>query len=61
MAMNSITQGLLAMECELKVLTVESDKHPVLEEKMSDEYRRRTGFESVYVDLRACSLRRMCH
>ena len=52
MAMNSITQGLLAMECELKVLTVETDKHPVLEEKVSDEYRRRTGFESVYVDLR---------
>lgn len=56
MAMNSITQGLLAMECELKVLTVETDKHPVLEEKVSDEYRRRTGFESVYVDLRIKAL-----
>ena len=52
MAMNSITQGLLAEGCELKVLAVETDKHPVLEEKISEEYRQQTSFESVYVDLR---------
>lgn len=51
MAMNSITQGLLEKGCELKVLCVESDKHPVRRAQMSDEYMERTGLESVYVDL----------
>ena len=36
MAMNSITQGLLEKGCELKVLCVESDKHPVRRAQMSD-------------------------
>jgi hypothetical protein len=29
MAMESITSGLLCEGCEVKVLTVETDKHPV--------------------------------
>ena len=51
MAMNSITQGLLEEGCELKVLCVESDKHPVRRSQITDEYFDRTGLESVYVDL----------
>lgn len=51
MAMNSITQGLLEEGCELKVLCVESDKHPVRRSQITDEYLERTGLESVYVDL----------
>lgn len=51
MAMNSITQGLLEEGCELKVLCVESDKHPVRRSQITDEYFERTGLESVYVDL----------
>ena len=51
MAMNSITQGLLSKGCEVKVLTVETDKHPANRQRMDDNYLRQTRFESVYVDL----------
>ncbi len=51
LAMNGITQGLLDAGCEVRVLTVESDKHPARLELMPDEYRRRTAIEAVYVDL----------
>ena len=49
--MNSITQGLLAQGCEVRVLAVCSDKHPVNEQRMTEEYRNDTLFEAVYVDL----------
>ena len=32
LAMNSITQGLLSAGCEVKVLSMTTDKHPVLDE-----------------------------
>ncbi len=51
MAMNSITQGLLSRGCEVKVLTVETDKHPVRKERITDDYRAKTAMESVFVDL----------
>lgn len=51
MAMNSITQGLLREGCEVKVLCMESDKHPVRRSQITDEYIEQTGLESVYVDL----------
>ena len=51
MAMNSITQGLLSRGCEVKVLTVETDKHPVRKDRITDDYLRKTALESVYVDL----------
>ena len=51
MAMNSITQGLLSRGCEVKVLTVETDKHPVRKERVTDDYRAKTAMESVFVDL----------
>ena len=50
-AMNSITQGLLAEKCTVKVLSVCYDKHPVKKDLLSDEYIEKTQFESVYVDL----------
>ena len=49
--MNSITQGLLSAGCEVKVLSVATDKHPVREQQLTPEYRQATHFESVYVDL----------
>lgn len=52
MAMESITSGLLCEGCEVKVLTVETDKHPVRRELIPAEYLEQTGLESVYVDLR---------
>lgn len=51
MAMNSITQGLLQAGCEVRVLTVETDKHPVHWDRPPDDYRNATHFESVYIDL----------
>ena len=51
MAMNSITRGLLSEHCEVKVLTVETDKHPIRRERILDDYLEQTGLESVYVDL----------
>ena len=52
LAMNSITQGLLAAGCEVRVLSLCSDKHPVLESRMTEDYRRATRFEAVHIDLR---------
>ncbi len=51
LAMNSITQGLLAAGCEVRVLSMCSDKHPVLRDRMTEEYIRATRFEAVHVDL----------
>jgi glycosyltransferase involved in cell wall biosynthesis len=51
MAMNSITQGLLRDGCDVKVLAVETDKHPADVDKMPVDYRERTRFEAEYVDL----------
>ena len=52
MAMDSVTQGLLREGCEMKVLTMETDKHPLHADRLSEAYREATGIESVYVDLR---------
>ena len=49
--MNSITQGLMAAGCEVRVLAMCSDKHPVHDELMTPEYKKATRFEAVYVDL----------
>ncbi len=51
MAMNSITQGLLQAGCEVRVLTVESDKHPLRREQLPADYVAQTAIEGVYVDL----------
>ena len=51
LAMNSITQGLLHAGCEVKVLTVETDKHPADAAALPADYRQLTAFESVYIDL----------
>lgn len=50
--MNSVTQGLLAAGCEVRVLSLCSDKHPVLESRMTESYRSATRFEAVHIDLR---------
>ena len=51
MAMDSITQGLLRAGCEVKVLTVETDKHPARMDQLPADYREKTAFEAVYIDL----------
>ena len=49
--MNSITQGMLSAGCEVRVLSMCSDKHPVQRERMGEEYLQKTRFEAVHVDL----------
>ena len=51
MAMNGITQGLLRAGCEVRVLTVETDKHPAHLDQLPEDYRRATRPEAVYIDL----------
>ena len=51
MAMNSVTRGLLRAGCEVRVLTVTTDKHPLMDGAMTERYRSETHVEGVYVDL----------
>ena len=51
MAMAGVTRWLLREGCEVKVLTMETDKHPLRAEQLTASYREATGIESVYVDL----------
>ncbi len=50
-AMHSITRGLLAAGCEVRVLTVETDKHPLRRKALDEQYLQQTHIEAVYVDL----------
>lgn len=49
-AMNNITQGLISEGHQVKILTIETQKHPALFEKMSAEYIANTQIEAVYID-----------
>ncbi len=49
-AMNNITQGLLNEGHDVKVIAVETPKHPVNWQKIPDEYRQKVEFSTVYID-----------
>ena len=49
--MDCITRGLLNAGHRVKVLAMETDKHPMLRGRMSADYVEQTQIESVYVDL----------
>ena len=51
-AMNQISQGLIEHGVDLKIFSIETDKHPVSYEEISDDYIAKTKFESVYVNTR---------
>lgn len=51
MAMHSITQGLLDEGCEVRVLSMCSDKHKVQHDKMTEQYKAATRFEAIEIDL----------
>lgn len=50
MAIDNITQGLLQSGCDVKILTVSTDKHPFDESKITPQYRSSTAIEAVYID-----------
>lgn len=49
--MNSVTTGLLESGCEVRVLTICSDKHPLQQEHLTEEYRQQTRIEAIHIDL----------
>jgi len=49
-AMNNITQGLLAAGHSLKILTIYTQKHDFLLEELPEDYIEKTQIEGVYVD-----------
>lgn len=51
MGMNNVTQGLMKAGVQVRVLSVCSDKHPVLQQEITPEYKKATQFEAVYIDL----------
>jgi glycosyltransferase involved in cell wall biosynthesis len=51
-AMHAITKGLLDNDVKVKVLTISTDKHPFLPEKMPADYLERTKIEHSYIDTR---------
>ncbi len=51
-AMNNITQGLLAAGHKVKILTIFTQKHDFLPDQIPQEYLEQTGIEGVYIDTR---------
>lgn len=49
-AMHNVTEGLLALGHEVKVLTISTDKHPFESDKISKEYLEKTQIEHTYID-----------
>jgi|694.fasta_scaffold38800_3 glycosyltransferase involved in cell wall biosynthesis len=51
-AMNNITQGLLAAGHKVKILTIFTQKHDFLPEQIPQDYLEQTGIEGVFIDTR---------
>jgi glycosyltransferase involved in cell wall biosynthesis len=49
-AMNNISQGLIKSNIELKILTIETQKHPFKEEAYDDIYKSKISIESSFID-----------
>ncbi len=51
-AMNNLSQSILQLGHELKILSVSTHKHPFVEDSYTKEYLEKTSFEHVYIDTR---------
>jgi glycosyltransferase involved in cell wall biosynthesis len=49
--MHNLTSGLIESGCEVVVLAMSSFKNPVDESKIPEDYKKKTKFQSVFVDL----------
>jgi len=49
-AMNSITQGMLNLGVEVKILTLSTQKHPFNSNQLASDYLNSTQIETTYVD-----------
>ena len=61
LAMDAITQGLIANNIEVKLLTISTAKHPFQQELLSKEYRDKTQIESTFVDTKIKPLNAFCN
>lgn len=61
LAMDAITQGLIANNIEVKLLTISTAKHPLQQELLSKEYRDKTQIESTFVDTKIKPLNAFCN
>lgn len=52
LAIGSVTRGLLQAGCEVKVLTVCTDKHPFSDDKISESCLSEASIEAVHLDTR---------
>ena len=50
LAMNSVTESLLRAGHDVKLICIETKKHPFLPGKISSEYKSATKIEAVFVD-----------
>ncbi len=51
MGMHNMMQGMAAAGATVRILSVESDKHPAQFDLMPEAYKQATRFEAVYIDL----------
>ena len=49
-AINNISRGLLNQKQSLKVITISTNKHPFLADRIDSEFKRKTKIEHTYVD-----------
>ena len=49
-AMNILTDGLIKCGNELKVMAINTPKHFIKEENIDSEYRKKTAFQSVFIN-----------
>ena len=50
LAIDNISQGLINAGVELKILTIETAKHPFEKDRIPEQYLEKTGISSVFVD-----------
>lgn len=50
-AMNAMATGLLEAGHQVRILAINSNKYSVSLQSVPEEYRRRTAFQTVYIDL----------
>ena len=60
MAMNNISQGFLSLGHELKVLCIETDKHPFKKDDIPTEILEKTKMEAIHVDTRVNLVEAFC-
>jgi glycosyltransferase involved in cell wall biosynthesis len=51
-AMHALTRGLLDAGHTVKVISIETSKHPFKVDRLTDEYKQQTNAEAVFVDTR---------